>query len=359
MALVFWLATLVQLLFWGLLFIRLALKRPVPAEAKALPPLSVVICARDEARRLATRLPDVLLQNYPFFEVIVVDHASADDTPAVLSGLSARFPHLRVLTCSDERPGKKVPLSMGLAAAQHPWVVLTDADCRPASPEWLRHIAGCIAPSTEIILGYGPLEKKSGFLNAFARFETAMTAIQYFSYALAGFPYMGVGRNLAYRRVALSRVSGAVHAGLVSGDDDLTVNALAHSGNTKVLLHPESFAWSAAPESWGAFARQKSRHLTTGRRYRPLHQVLLGAWALSFLGHYVLGLLAIFTGSWAIVLAGYALRQMMISIIFTGLGRKLAVQDLQWKLPLLDLSLFVYYLAFSPAVFWGSRKKWG
>lgn len=358
MLLAFGLATIVQLLFWGFLFSRLVSGKRAPVYSESLPPVSVVICARNEGPHLAGRLPAVLNQDYPNFEVIVVDHASTDDTATVLNDLAARFPALRIIPCQNERPGKRLPLKMGIAEARHPWVVLTDADCLPASSAWLRLLAEKMGPGTEVILGYGPLEKKTGLLNAFARFETAMTAIQYFSYALAGIPYMGVGRNLAYLRSSVLRANAEAPSGLISGDDDLTVNALANARNTAIQFHPDSFTWSAAPESWKAFFRQKSRHLTTGRRYKPLHQALLAAWALSFLGHYLFGILAIATGSWVPVLEGYAIRQLILFLLFLPLGRALAIRDLHPKLPFLDLLLFFYYLLMTPAIWRSPGKKW-
>jgi len=318
----------------------------------------VVVCARDEARSLAERLPAVLAQNYPNFEVIAVDHASADDTPAVLERLAGAYPQLRALRCDDPRPGKRAALRMGVEAARGEWLALTDADCRPG-PEWLRALAACMDEKAEVILGYGPLEKEPGFLNAFARFETAMTAIQYFSYALAGFPYMGVGRNLAYRKSALPAGILDDRAGIVSGDDDLTVNAIANRKNTRVALSPGSFTWSAGPVSWGEFFRRKSRHMGAGRLYKPLHQVLLGAWALSMMGHYFFGILAWMEGSWIAVLAGFALRQLAICVLARPLSRRLRVENLRWKWAVLDFFLFLYYLVMTPASWRAPRKKWG
>ncbi len=353
----FGLATFIQLLFWGVLFTRLCREIDVP-EPAVLPPLSVIICARNEASRLAERLPAVLEQDYPDFEVLVVDHASTDDTASVLEKLRAFYPHLRVLHCDDQRVGKKIPLSLGLREARHEWVALTDADCRPASRAWLRTLARHMRPGTDVVPGYGPLEKTAGFQNAFARFEAALTAIQYGSYAQAGMPYMGVGRNLAYRKSAIPKLPSAFAPELLSGDDDLVVNAIANAGNTSLAFAPEAFAWSPAPTGWRAFFRQKSRHLSASTRYKPLHQALLGVWALSFTGHYALGILSLLNGSWALFLAGYLSRQIVAGGVFYCLSKKLETHDLRWKFPLLDFALFLYYLLLTPAIWLGGRSKW-
>lgn len=353
----FGLATFIQLLFWGVLFTRLCRKTDVP-EPAVFPPLSVIVCARNEAPRLAERLSAVLEQDYSDFEVLVVDHASTDDTAAVLEKLRTVYPHLRVVHCDDQRVGKKIPLSLGLREARHEWVALTDADCRPASRAWLCTLARRMRPGTDVVLGYGPLEKTAGFQNTFARFETAMTAIQYGSYALAGMPYMGVGRNLAYRKGAIPHLPSTLAPGLLSGDDDLMVNAMAKRGNTRLAFIPEAFAWSSAPVSWRAFLRQKSRHLSASTRYKPPHQALLGVWALSFIGHYALGVLSLLKGSWALFLAAYLSRQIVAGGVFYCLAKKLEAQDLRWKFPLLDFALFLYYLLLTPAIWLGGRSKW-
>jgi cellulose synthase/poly-beta-1,6-N-acetylglucosamine synthase-like glycosyltransferase len=354
----FILATLAQLLFWLGLFRRLARRRELASGVSGFPFLSVVVCARNEARNLAERLLAVLEQNYPIFEVIAVDHASADDTPAVLERLAEAYPRLRILRCDDPRPGKRAALRMGVEAARGEWLALTDADCRPG-PDWLRTLAACMDEKAEVILGYGPLEKEPGFLNAFARFETAMTATQYFSYALAGIPYMGVGRNLAYRKSALPASILDERADIISGDDDLTVNAIANGKNTRVALSPGGFTWSAGPASWADFYRRKSRHMGSGRQYKPLHQFLLGAWALGLMGHYFFGILACLSGSWAVFLAGFALRQLVIGVLAGPLSRRLGVEDLRWKWAVFDFSLFLYYLIMSPSAWLPPRKKWG
>ncbi len=244
--LLFWLfagATAIQLAAWWGLYIRLA-RHPAPGAAPfPSAPVSVIVCARNEALHLTAFLPAVLEQDFPEFEVIVVDDDSSDETAAVLQQFQQKYDRLRVIRLAPKTgPGKKQALEAGIAAARYERLVFTDADCRPASPLWLRHIAGGFGKAgVEIVLGYAPAYTRSGLLNRWIRFETLQTAMQYFSFALAGLPYMGVGRNLAWLKPVFGRVQGfSRHRRIPSGDDDLLVNAAARGDNTALRLHPEA-----------------------------------------------------------------------------------------------------------------------
>lgn len=350
-------ATAVQLGFWCGIYARLAHYR-APATASVanpnLPSLSVLICARNEAHHLMHNLPPVLEQNYPHFEVIVADDDSSDATAKVLRDLQAQYPHLRIVHLSPKiSPGKKAALSAAIAAAKHEWLVFTDADCRPASPLWLRcmaqrmHPVGGLLP--EIVLGYGPLTSGIGLLNRCARFETLYTALQYGSFALAGMPYMGVGRNLAWRRQIFEQVGGySAHIDLASGDDDLLVNAAATGQNTALCFEPEAFAYSPPPSTWPAWMRQKRRHLSTGIRYRFQHRVLLTAAAASHVLHYALLGAVLLQGSLGLALACWGLRVTLAARVLIPVAKRLKEGDLLPIFPLLDVGMALYWGLFTP-----------
>ncbi|MBK9335315.1 MAG: glycosyltransferase [Lewinellaceae bacterium] len=301
-------ATCVQVVVWTGIFARLA--RYVPPDPKLqtqnsklkTPTCSVIICARNEGANLRQNLPFVLEQQYPDFEVVVVDDDSSDESPAVLQAFQKKYAHLRVLRVSPKTsPGKKHALAQGIAFARSEHLVFTDADCRPASLFWLEILcARFSAPQNakpEILLGYAPYRPAPGLLNWWIRFETVQTAMQYCAFALAGRPYMGVGRNLAWKKHLFQRAGGfAAHADLPSGDDDLFVNAAAHAGNTAICLDPRTFVYSESEKTWSAWRQQKHRHLSAGRKYRPEHQALLGALALSHTLHYFLLIPLCFSG---------------------------------------------------------------
>ena len=259
----FCLVTLIQVFYYLFFFVRLALYRTKPKAISQTHPVSVIICARDEAANLAKNLPGALVQQYrTTHEVIVVDDNSFDDSKYLLEEYQKTYKQLQVVELKQEAkliPGKKFPLSIGIKTAKHEIVLLTDADCVPASEFWIDKMQETFEDNTEIVLGYGAYHKKKGLLNKVIRWETFHTALQYFSYALAGKPYMGVGRNLSYKKTIFYRHKGfSAHNNIPSGDDDLFINMAATKINTKINVDKDAFTLSEPPKTW----RQRSNKKT-------------------------------------------------------------------------------------------------
>ncbi|WP_236634438.1 glycosyltransferase [Pedobacter antarcticus] len=246
---------------------------------QSLEPISVIICARNEADNLSQYLPLVLEQNYPNFEVIVVNDRSWDRTREVLETLSEQYKNLKIVKVPEGEKfiaGKKFAVTMGIKAASNEWLVFTDADCSPASPNWLLGMQQPADEQVSIVLGYSPYMRSRGILNSLIRFETFFTAINYLSFALKGMPYMGVGRNMAYKRSLFFKNRGfAAHMHIPSGDDDLFVNANATSRNTEIRINPDAHVWSVPNTTLGAYLRQKKRHFGAGKFYKKSHQFIL------------------------------------------------------------------------------------
>ena len=216
---------LIQLYYILFVYSKLSSYQIEPVqEGTEFPPLSVIICAHNEQDNIPEFLPSILNQDYPNFEVIVVNDFSTDNTPWILHDFEAKYPHLKIVDIKEHirlKHGKKFAVSMGIKASKHQTLVFTDADCAPQSDQWLKKIAAAFRPETEIVLGYSPYFKKKSLLNLLIRFETSHTAMSYFSYALKGDAYMGVGRNMAYKKDLFFRNKGfAAHMHIKSGDDD-------------------------------------------------------------------------------------------------------------------------------------------
>ncbi len=322
---VFGLSALVQLLYYFLFYSRSAFYKHRIRKRKA-EPVSVIICARDEANNLKTFLPSVLEQDYHDYEVIVVNDCSDDDSEDILKCLSSEYDNLKITTIHKEsslRHSKKMALFLGIKAAKNDLLLLTDADCQPVSANWISQLASTFVKKTDFALGYGGYLQEKGLLNKYIRYDTSFIAIQYTGMAMAGLPYMGVGRNLAYRKSAFMNNKGfGAHLNLQSGDDDLFVNQLANKNNTRVNLATESFTRSVPSSSWKEFIKQKTRHMSTAPRYRGITKLLLIAEPVSRLIFYALTVVLLLNPGLFIFAVIAAPVVILSKLLILGLGQK-------------------------------------
>lgn len=355
--------TAIQIFYYLFFFSRLAFFKNPSKNITQTHPVSVIICARDEAANLAKNLPGSLVQAYSTtHEVIVVNDNSFDDSKYLLEEFERNFKHLKIIELKQEAkmiPGKKFPLSVGIKTAKHEIVLLTDADCVPSSEHWIEKIQESYDDSTEIVLGYGAYHKKKGLLNRLIRWETFHTALQYLSYALAGKPYMGVGRNLSYKKVIFFRHKGfSSFNHISSGDDDLFINTAATKNNTKINISPEAFTLSDSPSNWNQWIKQKRRHYSTAKYYKPLHKFLLGLYSLSHFLFFPIFITAIAFYSWQWSLLIFFIRFIIQIIILYPSMKKLNEKDLFPFFIFLDLWMFFYYFIFSITLLMKPRASW-
>lgn len=302
----------VQLFYYIFFFARLAFYIPRDIDRNSQP-VSVIICAWNEEENLKKNLQSILEQDYPEFEVIVVNDHSRDETELLLHAWQKRYSHLRVINLTAENAnmrGKKFAISMGIKGAKHEDLVFTDADCRPKSKHWLNHMAQGLEEPKQIVLGFGGFEKRNGFFNKLYRYESLHIAMQYLSYALAGFPYMGVGRNLAYNKELFFKTKGFIrHRHVASGDDDLLVNEVSNKTNTTIEIRKEAHTLSEPVENFSSWVLQKRRHLSTGSYYTLISKLILGLFTFFHLLFYLsfIGVLSIETMYW-LALCGIGLK---------------------------------------------------
>lgn len=360
---VFVAVVLIQLFYYVYFFGRVATFRPRKKEHSQQHPVSVVICARDEDENLARHLPGILVQEYPTtHEVVVVNDNSLDDSKYLLAEFQKTFRHLQVIDLEQEAKliaGKKFPLSIGIKEAKHEVVLLTDADCVPATEHWLYTMQDAFSNGVEVVLGYGAYKKQPGFLNKVIRFETFHTALQYFGYALAGKPYMGVGRNLAYRKSLFFKNKGFSSINQIpSGDDDLFINKVATKENTAVVIDPKAFTISQPKQTWKDWMRQKNRHYSTGKFYKKSHQLLLGLYTASLFLVYPLFIASMVFFDWRWSLIPFVIRLVVVAFTWKKTMKRLGEEDLFGAFLFWDIWLFFYYIIFAPAVWKRPKKSW-
>lgn len=356
-----------QLLYWLIIFTRFSFKKPHEQQkADLLPPVSVIVVGRNEAENFKKFLPGILHQDYPNFEVIAVNDMSVDESEEVLEALQKEHAHLRIVRVPENDHfwhGKKYGLALGIKAASNEHLLLTDADCFPSSPDWIREMISGFIGGKEIVLGFGDMVKTKGFINALSRFETVQSALQYFSWTFWRMPYMGVGRNLAYRKSLWFEQNGFIkHIHVPSGDDDLFVNSAAKPGKVGVVAKSTAHTLTESKTSFKDWMIQKRRHYSTSSLYKPLHRFLIGAYGLSTLGFWISFAVAacLNTDLWLYIILGVVGIRILVQWLvgFTA-ARFLGHRDVVFLWPIYEIVWIVlgsYIMTLNR--FLGVSKKW-
>ena len=292
---------IIQLCVHWIRFSKLAFHKR-KAEMKpneALEPVSVVVCARDAYEQLTELIPALLSQDYPNFEVVIVNDCSEDETEQYLKDLErsdSRIKPVQLRQHLNFFNGKKFPLSMGIKSASHDLMVLTDANCLPESNQWLRSVVSCYEPSTEMVIGYARYRHSGGLLNLLTRFDAFQEGLIYLSAALAGKPFMGVGKNLSYRQRLFFRNKGFTsHYTKAAGDDDIFVDQAATSQNTRVCIDAQNGIVSTPTGLAGVWMRERCNRYSTitmhnkgARGFQALHYWSQALFYLSFIALFFL-----------------------------------------------------------------------
>ncbi len=358
---VFAFACLVQLWYYLFFFSRLAFykKRETVSD---FPPASIIVYARNQEDGLVGFLPIILNQDYPEFEVVVVNDCSYDNTQDILNEFTKKYSNLKVVTSKENKNhyhGKKVALMMGIKGANHELLLLTEASSKPTSKDWLKNMIRNFSPETEIVLGYGGYEKLNGFLNKMIRFDTYMDALQFLSFSLSGMAYKGVGRNLAFKKSLFFKVKGfASHYHVEHGSDDLFVNEAATKHNTKIEVDTNSYTISFVKKNLKDWFFKKRADGSTFKHYTFGSKLLVHFFYLSqylFFASFIALLLAQFEPIW--VLSFFALRFLIQLLIFNKSMNLLSEKDLLLYSPLVELVLLVIYpMIIVTKIFIGKNK---
>lgn len=311
-------------------------------------PISVIICAKNEEKNLETFLPSILNQTYENFEIVLINDASSDETLDVMERFKEQNSNIKLVNVKNNEAfwgNKKYALTLGIKAATNEHLLFTDADCKPVSKFWISTMAKNFSKEKTIVLGYGKYKPvKRSFVNLLVRFETLLTALQYFSYAKLGSPYMGVGRNLAYHKSEFFKTKGFIkHIQVRSGDDDLFIQEAATKINTTICIDNKAYTISNPPLTIKEWFQQKRRHISTASYYKLKHKIVLSNFFITKVLFYILGLLLLlFNFQWEATLIIIGVYYLVFMVIFGFGAKKFKERHLVFFLPILEFSLLIF-----------------
>lgn len=334
----------IQLAYYLGVFGKFAFAKAQQITPKKIP-ISVIVCAKNEEENVAKYIPLLAEQNYPDFEIVLIDDASSDNTLEIFEDFEKKYPNVRLVKVENNEAfwgNKKYALTLGIKAATKEYLLFTDADCYPTSKDWITAMSSQFTMQKTIVLGYGKYEKvTNSFLNKIIRFENLLTTVQYFSWAKLGFPYMGVGRNMAYKKEEFFNVNGFIdHMQIRTGDDELFINEAANNKNTTIAFTPESFSVSKGKTSFSAFFDLKRREIATANYFKSMDQFRLGVFYASQLLFVVMAaLLLSFQYEWIIVASIVLSRYIFAWLVMGFAAGKLKENDLKFWFPIVEIVL--------------------
>jgi glycosyltransferase involved in cell wall biosynthesis len=329
------------------ILIRIGLSAGGNSSKNNLQPVSIIICARNERENLMEFIPKIMEQDYPNFEVVVVNDRSVEDSHLVLRALANKYQNLKVTKVEETElhwAGKKFALSIGLKAAENDLVLLTDADCFPSSNRWLQQMSNNLNAKHKVVLGYGGYKKAPSLLNLIIRTETIMIAQQYLGLAKLGIPYMGVGRNLAYdKNLFFDNKGFASHQFMPSGDDDLFINEVSNSKNTTICFSKEAYTLSEPETTWKKYVEQKRRHLTTGHKYNWRSKIILTWLSLIRYTFWTLGIVACFVKPYWLAPTILALNFLLLAATHFSFTKAVKNIEILFVIGFTEIFLLIYY----------------
>jgi len=360
---VFIAVVVIQFLYYIVVFGKFSFAKPQTVTPKRVP-ISVIVCAKNEEENVKKFVPLLSEQDYHTFEIVLIDDASSDNTLEIFEEFEKQYPNIKLVKVENNEAfwgNKKFALTLGIKAAKYEYLLFTDADCYPTSKDWITSMSAQFTQQKNIVLGYGAYEKISNsFLNKIIRFETLLTATQYFSWAKIGKPYMGIGRNMAYKREEFFKVRGFMdHMKIRSGDDDLFINQAANGDNTTICYVPNSFTYSTPKTRFKDWFTQKRRHVSTAKHYKLFDRNQLGLFYVSQLLFLLLPVVLLaFQYQWIAVVSIIGFRYLFAWLTLGFAAGKLKEKDVMYWFPIIEIVLIFTQLnvfitnTFSKPVHW-------
>ena len=349
---------LIQGGYFILVFSRIALHRSGSKKSSNQEPeegVTVVVTAKNKFHHLKVLIPKLFEQDYPKFDVLIVNDQSTDRTKRLLEDLMSRYPKLRTVTVKytpKHCNAKKFALTLGIKVAKNDVILLTDTDCLPNSDQWIRKMTAPVREEGKTFaLGFSGYSQKPGSLTKWMQFELILKALFFLSFGLWKSPFMGTGKNLCYRKSFFLAAKGfRGFWNMVEGDDSVFVNIPATGSNAKVVIDAEAITQSAPKETLKDYLKQEKNLLQAQRFFRVGDKNKISLYGISHSLYWIggIGLLVYFSiipqwDNFLVVLGILGFRSILLTLIFRAASKKLQDNFPKMNVLLNDLLYLAYF----------------
>ena len=332
----------IQLFYFLFVYGRFAFSNPTE-EKEYTPPVSIIICSKNQVDHCKILVPLLMEQDYPNFEIVLIDDASTDDTLDVFENFEAQYKNIKLVKVENIEAfwgNKKFSMTLGIKAAKYEHLLFIEPNCLPATNQWIAEMASHFDADKSIVIGYSKLIKeKKSLANMFMRFENVWQAMHTFGFTQIGKPYRGSGSNLAYHRKEFFNVRGFNdHMKIRFGEDELFVNQASTGKNTTFAISKDSFTLSKPEQNFSNWMQLKRKQLSLSKNFKSSDQIQLQLYNVSFWGFVILAAILLITQfEWEIVSSLIIARYLIAWITMGFATRKLDEKDIIFVYPLLEL----------------------
>lgn len=239
----------------------------------AAEPVSIVIIADNNAREIERNLDAFLCQDYPAgYEVIVVISKDEDGTKDVLKTFKG-YENLYVTfvpNSSRYMSIRKLAVTLGVKAAKHEWILLTDADCKPNSERWISKMMASRS-GVNMVTGYCNYDGEATDYQRFDRFYREYTFMRE---ASKGHAYATASQNLLFKKSMFMDNRGFLgNLKYLRGEYAFLVNKYAEYAPVAVCADIDGGVTEQSPtkKEWrnaNMFYAETRHHLAHGFRHR-------------------------------------------------------------------------------------------
>lgn len=334
------------LIFLGLAFSK---SRKPKLEEKQLP-ISVLVYIKNNAKQLNSSLKAILEQDYPDFELVLINDYSSDNSLELLEAFKIEHPKLPIHICDVKENQnfygcKKYALFLGIKNATYEHLLFTDANSKPSSKHWIQEMSKGFQKEKQLILGYSTYSKRKGLFNLLLRFDSLLNTINSLSFANARMTYMGVGRNLAFTHKAYDANYGFIsHVRIPYGEDDLFINEVATKANTSLVWSKDAHIETEALQDMKAWSYQHKQRAHTFKYYKTRHKLILSGYFISRLLFWLCAIASFFLLSWQLATSLIGIRILIQYLCIGILAYKLNASKLILFIPWLEVPVLIIQL---------------
>ena len=264
-------------LFYQILMAHFSLSGKKKDKPVDYPSFSIIVPSRNYEENLRELIPTLLEQDYPEFEVVVVDDCSYDATEWYLNELKLQSNKLKTSRIIQETDfPNALAITIGIRAASNEWLIFLNPLCRVSGKDWLKSFAEELNPKSEAAFGFVNYTNSYGSMRKFIKYENFDSFILYGSARYLGLSMPITDMNVAYKREQfLSRRGFAAVLDSPFSENELYLNKISNRSNSVYLQNRATAVSFVGDTDWYDGMNFKKKQLLLKKKFTVGQSIFL------------------------------------------------------------------------------------